>query len=619
MIFLKSSILILILNFSLFNVAYPFFRKENSNNTIFFGFLILLTFLSFGYFFFDIKVLYLKYTFLIISLIFLLKNLRDNFFIKKYIQIFYTIILPIIFHSFLIQIYGEQFFIFRGNHYDSLNYTSMSVMMMNLKNSEILSIIQNFSQGINLHEDNFYINNAIIYFDGRPIVSLLNSIFYFPNYINLYEADFIFRTFLITLIPIAAMKFVQVANIGQNYASKFFISQIFTFSFWTIYILEINANSQLAAFGISIFFISYILENYKFFTKFDFKKNIIFSFISGFFFIIYAEQASIFFIIVFIFLLIKNFKDISNHKIYLNIIIFLIIFISLLLPHTYLLDFIVQQSGLGIKSKNDWWGYYGAFILGANNIVNESYHVNNIKLILKNESILNIFEYINNYNAIKYGNFYWLNIIPSLFGFYYINAIINNNLLIQYLISSFISLGLIYLYLKNLIQVYKEKNDYNLLIKIILLFSFIFLIILFYNLSFWSIIKFYLYMSPFIFFVIYKNFNLLLIDRENFLKIFLLLGILIMPFYKFSEFNHGVGKLDSFPSVLKLEMKKNYQWDFDPKNYLNCKMIFIKNYDKYIKTILSSKFSYYGLNNVKFLDNFENNNNNKCNLNLKNE
>ena len=50
-------------------------------------------------------------------------------------------------------------------------------MMMNYKNSEILYFIQNFSQNDNLIDTNLYLKNAVIYFDGRPLVSLLNSFF----------------------------------------------------------------------------------------------------------------------------------------------------------------------------------------------------------------------------------------------------------------------------------------------------------------------------------------------------------------------------------------------------------------------------------------------------------
>ena len=288
------------------------------------------------------------------------------------------------------------------------------------------------------------------------------------------------------------------------------------------------------------------------------------------------------------------------------------------MPHGYLLDFIVQQSELGIKSRNDWWGYYGAFILGANNIVNESYHVNNIKALLSNGNLFNILSYINSNNSTTYGSFYWLNIIPTLFGFYYINGIIGDNLFVQFFVYLILNFLILYLLIKNLIQIIKIKNNFNLLYKIIFIFSFIFILILIYNLSFWSVIKFYFYISIFVF-IIYKNFSFSLKNKENLIKVVLLMFVLGMPFYKFSEFNYGIGKMNSFPSIINVKMKKNYNWAFDPKKYKDCEIIYIKSYDKYINTILSSKLSYFDINNVKFLDNFNNINNNKCNLNIKNE
>ena len=104
-------------------------------------------------------------------------------------------------------------------------------MMMNYKYSEILSFIQNLSQNDNITNINLYLKNAVIYFDGRPLVSLLNSFFYYPDYLDLFEADFIFRTFLLTLVPIATMKFVEITNIGQNFVSKFFNFTNFYFQF----------------------------------------------------------------------------------------------------------------------------------------------------------------------------------------------------------------------------------------------------------------------------------------------------------------------------------------------------------------------------------------------------
>jgi hypothetical protein len=106
--------------------------------------------------------------------------------------------------------------------------------------------------------------------------------------------------------------------------------------------------------------------------------------------------------------------------------------------------------------------------------------------------------------------------------------------------------------------------------------------------------------------------------KKNILIVFLLFFLPIVPFYKFTEFNYGIGKYDSLPSVLNVKLKTEYDWTFDVNNFKDCKTIYIKSYDRYINTILSYKFSYNGMNNIKFL-NILDNDNKDCKLNIKNE
>ena len=42
-------------------------------------------------------------------------------------------------------------------------------------------------------------------------------------------------------------------------------------------------------------------------------------------------------------------------------------------------------------------------------------------------------------------------------------------------------------------------------------------------------------------------------------KKYLLIMLVILPIYKYSEFNHGIGKLDSFPSIIKKNSKFNFK------------------------------------------------------------
>ena len=48
---------------------------------------------------------------------------------------------------------------------------------------------------------------------------------------------------------------------------------------------------------------------------------------------------------------------------------------------------------------------------------------------------------------------------------------------------------------------------------------------------------------------------------------------LIFPIYKFSDFNYGITRSDSFPSIQLLITKKNYTWEFDIKKFKDCSKI----------------------------------------------
>jgi len=615
LIILKLSIILLFFNFILYNLGFFFFRSEkDKSSSVFIGFTFLLTFISFLYFILDLHLYYIKFILLSISLIFFIYNLKFKNFIIDYLEILKIILIPTLLIIIIFYQHGEQFFIFRGNHYDALNYTSLAVMIHNFHNSEILSLINKPEENKYLLENFFYLNNAVIIFETRPLVSLFNALFYFPNFLKLHEANFIFKTSLIILIPIAVNNLLNFLS-NKTYKINFLCSQIFSLSFWVIYIIEIDANSQLASFALSIYFVYFVLKNNNIFINLNIKNIIFFSIISATFFSLYAEQAIIFFLITFIFFIIKNIKNFKYYNLYLSIVLFCIILTTFLIPHQYLYKFLIQQANIGINSSNDWWGYFGAFILGSNNIILNTFYITEIKRLLSLNDFIFAIKYIHHTNSLNYGGFYWLNIFPSLFGFYTINGVFNYDLSIVF--NILISLILIYLLSCNVKVIFKEKNDINLFLKIIFFFSFIFITILIIRLSFWFVIKYYFYLSFFIFLLMIYNLLINKNKNKNILVVFLLFFLPIVPFYKFTEFNYGIGKYDSLPSVLNVKLKTEYDWTFDVNNFKDCETIYIKSYDRYINTILSYKFSYNGMNNIKFL-NILDNDNKDCKLNIKN-
>ena len=106
----------------------------------------------------------------------------------------------------------------------------------------------------------------------------------------------------------------------------------------------------------------------------------------------------------------------------------------------------------------------------------------------------------------------------------------------------------------------------------------------------WSIIKIYFYISPFIFILVASKFNIYnkkISSKLNFLVCVLLL---VFPIYKYTSYNSGIGKLDSFPSIMHPEMKKNFNWNLDLNKIQNCDYVLVDEQDYIKKSYLILNF-----------------------------
>ena len=120
-------------------------------------------------------------------------------------------------------------------------------------------------------------------------------------------------------------------------------------------------------------------------------------------------------------------------------------------------------------------------------------------------------------------------------------------------------------------------------------------------------------MSPLIFLIIlfkFQNIKNNLCIKPNKILVLLMFSFV---FYKFYSNNFGIATYDSFPSVQKVEMKKNILWDFKIDKYKNWQKV-ILNFQKWNyydpKTIPDRFKSIYVTikfleNDFKFTNNFE--------------
>ena len=108
------------------------------------------------------------------------------------------------------------------------------------------------------------------------------------------------------------------------------------------------------------------------------------------------------------------------------------------------------------------------------------------------------------------------------------------------------------------------------------------------KLSFWPAIKLYFVLSPLFFILI--SFNLSE-NKNPVSKNYIIILLMLFPLYKYTEFNHGIGRLDSFPSIIKKENKTLVNWKIDKQKLRKCKVIDYGTLGKFEKNYISLIYS----------------------------
>ena len=138
-------------------------------------------------------------------------------------------------------IFKEQFYVFRGNYWDYFNYLS-SASLFNKYN--YLEILNNKFDIIYLSFQN--IDKIVQY---RPITNFVLSLFLNFKYLDIFLISYAFKIFCICLVFLSFKELITNLKITEK--KKYLISTIFIFSFWVIFIFEIETLSHLAS--ISVF------------------------------------------------------------------------------------------------------------------------------------------------------------------------------------------------------------------------------------------------------------------------------------------------------------------------------------------------------------------------------
>lgn len=546
------------------------------------GFAFIAIIVNFLYFFLNLNTNLILFILLLLILFFLSlidkKKILKDFF-KIYLKVFPIIVIFLLF----ILINGEQFYIFRGNYWDGANYISQALLIKEYNYSEILDIKLN-SQNFDFTSSYLYLGKNTIY--ARPLVGLLLAFFLKLNFIDYFYLNNLFKIYLMSLV------FLSFYCLTSKIISKnaIFISFCFIFSFWSLYVFEQEALSHLAT--VSLFnSIIFLLLSSNIKLLFNNKLNLIlFLIFNVSFFLIYPEffVIYIFFLLFFIGLKYKiNLFLFNNYK---SILILIFFFLILTLP-TFSLNYSFLFNQLVTPfNKPDFWGYYGAFISGRDNSFLTSDNILFMKSVINSD--FNYQELFKAVYSIFYKiNFYFLplNVIPSLFGLYYLTSstILSKFDLIKLLFLILLNIYLIKIFLGNLRSILYKNSNLILLFKSFFITSFILILLFLLIKSFWVIIKLYLYFSPILFL-----FMIISIKKRFKINLIFCILIIIFPLYKFSEFNYGIGRYDTFPSIIKPEYKTTINWSIRPSIFNDCKKIKIVSSDEIILRYLSIKLNY---------------------------
>lgn len=541
----------------------------------FIGKSIFILNLNFLYIFFNFSLLATNLIFIFfstISLLFFIK--KENQFLLKLLKIFVKFYLPIILILIFVGFfYGTNFYVFRGNHWDWLSQISMGKVFNEYNYKEFLKIAEfEFSRniapienqiGIPFEKSYYFFPFLGIEWGQRLLPSLLmGSIFLFKS-VDIFLLAYCLKILIFSSFFAGFYLFLNSFKKTILKLNTYLIALVFTLSTWSFYLFEIDALAQLIVYPLSLIFFSYVLRIFLDFDK-NQKTIVLLSIISSSIFLSYPEQAVVIFFSTIIFFLIFK-RDIFFIKFfYLALVIFFIFTSSELFKYFSLA---LNMS----TATNNWWGYFGSYILGKENLASNVDVANQIKKIIydKQMNILTIIQYIYKLHIQNGFSLLPLTILPSAVGFYFISNAEFSYFNLLYLVI--INLLIIYFLLKNIIYFYQNKNLEIKFIKFNILIG-IFLIMLFLiKNQLYISIKLIYYFSPFFLIFIFLKWN----NTVQINYLFLII-IFIFPIYKYSDFNFGNMRKDSFPSSLNRNLKKDLSFNIDKKKINNCDFVLNK-------------------------------------------
>ena len=502
------------------------------------------------------------------------------------------IIFPLIFFFiFLSFVFGENFYTFRGNHWDYFYYISQSILTNTYSYNELINLneISKNNSLNNLGFRPYYfdenLQNIFFHDERTSIFLILGSFLYLPLN-DVFYSLFILKIFISTISSCALYYILN--SFKNNKQVNLIISIIFTFSFWNIYIAETEALPQSLSIGFFLVIIySYISLINK--TKDNPIGNFyLFLILLISFYLVYLDLFFILCFFIFIHSILNFRKFLTFLKIHFKKIIFILVLFSVFVFLSYdnvlspVLETRISRATVSdfssIQNRLNLWGYYGSFVLGKDSIISNKDIIYN----LTNFQISNGLELIYKIISLQIENGYKLfvlNIIPSLSGLYHFGLPEKISILyyLNLILILFLNFMLVRISYKNIKFFFREKNILSNVFITSLISSIILILYFLYLGQIFFITKLYISLGVIIFLFLIYDYS----SNKKTNKVYLL-AICILVIYKFGVFNSGINRNDSLPSVININYKKNFNWKILDIESYECGKIYnlIEDFEK---------------------------------------
>lgn len=470
-------------------------------------------------------------------------------------------ILPLALGTGLFITYGTQFIVFRGNNWDWFNYLTMTMAFAKYTPHELLYEAREVT--------NHLVPVAALNYYQRPTIAILNAVLFEFSGPDIFLHSFFFKLFLCSL----SMK------VTFDFFEKFYAPGVatiltmgFSLGFGSFFVFEIDALAQLSVLAMPWWIFLWDYDRRRSLTDTGDEVNSLASIllpavIFAGFASLYIEGASIFIAIVVIMSLAREVKSNGSFNVVAvrlikqltlftkgRMTVFSVALLLLLPLFDQTIRFWFEQFNKGISASVDWWGYFGAFLLGVQSPVTDIGYVEATRAMLARQDAAEIFLWAQ--NLLKGHAF---EILPSLLGLFHLTSI---HPVISAALSGVALIVLFDLATKLFLPKVRHSSPHRHFLPFLSYGLGVFgllTVFLAAQMQFWSALKAYVYAYP----LLYALFAFPLSTKniEKALRISVAVMLCMLPIYKYGEFNHGIGRYDSFPSIIDPELKMNEDWN----------------------------------------------------------